>query len=142
MSKNEVTFRIPGRAGGKARPVVVRNKSTNKSHAFTPDPGNYFTKSVSIASDIAVKVGWVMDDDPVSIDVTVHRKMPSSFSRKKKTALEGMPVGCTPDVINTGAALCDAFEGIFYHNDKQVSSFNIERYYADYDGTVVTIKRP
>lgn len=136
---NVVTLIIPGKSSGKARPVVnrVRNKAgETKTVTHSPDPG-WFQFNVR---QQALAAGLKPTDQPVSVFITITRRIPDSWSKKKRSAMLNTPAIATPDGVNVEAAIWDALEGVAYVNDRQVASWGGRRNWGDTDHTEITVE--
>ena len=81
-------------------------------------------------------------ETPVSILITVWKKIPKSVSKKKKQEmLLGKILPTTkPDVDNIAKSICDALNGFAYKDDSQVCSLVIQKLYAEEDKVIVHFK--
>jgi Holliday junction resolvase RusA-like endonuclease len=125
------TFNVPGRAHGKARPRV----NTLSGHWYSPDAGDYEKR----VNEYALISGLQPVDGPVTLAIHISRKMPVSWSKKKKDRMRGQMVAVKPDGVNISAAIHDGLTGRAYHDDAQVSDQSTVRRWASEDNTRVTI---
>lgn len=124
-----IRFAVPGEPKGKGRPRLGRS-----GHAYTPhDTANY---------ENLVKVCFrdaYPDHIPLDADVAVRMRMvayytiPKSTSKKRKLAmlLEHIHPLKKPDCDNIAKIICDALNGIAYHDDSQIYSLNVEKLYSE-----------
>lgn len=69
---------------------------------------------------------------PLKVEIIVFRSIPKSWSRKrqeKAVTNEIRPI-TKPDCDNFGKLVLDAMNGIFFRDDSQVVTLNIEKYYS------------
>ena len=112
---NSITFLVPETARGKHRPVVTKGGR----HVYTPDVAGWGEAIGWYATQATGRPMW---EGPISIHFYVTRQMPKSWSNKMKAKMDGQWCLTRPDVVNIGALICDALEGILYHEDKTVVS--------------------
>ena len=129
-----VRFEVPGKPAGKARPRVLKS-----GHAYTPDPGDFVITTTKFAYDAAKSGGWELTEEPVGMVISILRRMPKGWSKKRKAERDGQPAPGRPDFNNVCGAIFDALEGIFYHNDAQVTNMQAGRVWSDRDMTTVVV---
>ena len=125
------TFIVPGKARGKARPRVT------KFATYTPDPGGWTDSVGYYAIQTVGRPNW---EGCIELTFTVIRQMPSSWSKKKRDAMGGQPCNTIPDLVNIGAAICDALENILYPNDKQICSITCSKKWGPIDQTEIFVR--
>ena len=92
-------------AFGKARPRLSRRR------AFMPKVYRERQK------ELRLQFGAVPESSgPLVLSVVVVRRMPVSWSKKKRAARDGMPTTTTPDIDNIAGAVMDAL----FADDSQV----------------------
>ena len=112
MIREPHSITIPGKPAGKARPRVGQG-----GHFYSPKAGAFEAKVVQLAQQAW---GTTPDDALYGVTVVVRKKIPDSWSKKRKAVSQGMRVSAVPDLCNIEAAIFDALEGILWHNDRQV----------------------
>lgn len=128
----EYTFIIPGKPSGKGRPRFVRSTG----HVFSPDVNN-FQARVMVA---ATATGMRPVKGPVAVSVFILKRIPESWSKKKKVAMFEQWCSAIPDVVNVEAAIHDGLKGIAYHDDRQVASWLGTRRWSDRDETTIVVR--
>ena len=113
-------FTVLGKAAGKARPRVTRGGL----HTYTPDPGGFVERVTEEGVAARQRRGAVISSGSIGLEVIVTRGMPKSWSLKKHERFDEQPAMSTPDLVNVMAAVCDALEGVFYKNDKQITDIS------------------
>lgn len=130
-----VRFTVPGEPKGKARHVVT------KHGAFTPGATVAYENLVkyTYASEIGQKFP---DGSMLRVDINAYYTIPKSASKKKQDAMMRGKIRPTkkPDWDNVGKIVCDALNGIAYHDDAQVVSATVEKFYCDYPRVDVVIE--
>lgn len=127
LKKRFLKFSVPGEPKGKARPKV--NTYTHK--AVTP----YQTKAYENA------VMWSFQEDckgeepiegPVFIKINAFFGIPKSASKKMKADMKSGAIRPTkkPDADNIAKIICDALNGIAYHDDAAIVDLFVSKWYS------------
>ena len=99
-------------------------------------PGAYH----AIVKKFATDSGVPCLHGPVELSIYITRKIPKSWSKKKKEAAWGQPVDATPDGVNVSALIHDGLKGVAYDDDKQVSDQRTVRRWGGGDEVTIIIK--
>ena len=80
-------------------------------------------------------------DKPVRVEIINCKKVPKSFSKKKRElALKGTIAPTTkPDLDNLAKTILDALNGFAYEDDKNIVELAIVKEFGETDYTFVTI---
>lgn len=120
-----IKLTIPGPPCAKQRPRL------GKFGTYTPDKTvNYETlvKQLYIVEHYGKQL-----EGALSLKVLAYFQIPKSKSKKaKETMLKGeiRPTG-RPDWDNVGKIISDALNGLAYHDDSQIVSATVEKWYSD-----------
>lgn len=122
MGLGTVSFKIPGRVGGKGRPrfTVV----DGQPRAFTPAK----TRSTeAMVRDFAEQAmgGSPLLEGAVQVSIQVNLERPKSWTRKKIDA-NPFPTG-KPDLDNVVKLIGDALNGVVWRDDSQISELYVSR---------------
>jgi Holliday junction resolvase RusA-like endonuclease len=128
-----VTFDVPGKAAGKARPRVTRGGQ----HTYTPDPGGFVERVTGYG--VAARRNGI-SSDPIKLTILIDRQMPKSWSQRKRDAMEDEYAPHTPDAVNVAAAICDALQGVYFMDDRQVVSLEVSQVWAYEASTQITVE--
>ena len=130
VTRFQVSFNVPGEPTGKARPRVVRNGAFART--YTPE------KTVNYENLIKVEYqrqcgNTYFGEACLAMEIVAFYGLPSSASKRKKAAmLEGvLRPKKKPDCDNVVKVICDALNGVAYHDDAQVVSCSIDKRYAN-----------
>lgn len=124
-----IRFSVPGEPKGKGRPRLGRS-----GHAYTPHGTANYENLVKVCfKDL------YPDHVPLDADVAVRVRMvayytiPKSASKKRRLAmlLEHLRPLKKPDCDNIAKIICDALNGIAYHDDSQIYSLNVEKLFSE-----------
>ena len=118
------------KAVGKERP----RWSSKHKYTYTPKKTKKFEKLIADSFFVFMKKkGFKTIEGPAYVGLTVHDKVPVSWSKKNKIdALTGkVRPTKTPDSDNILKAVLDGLNKIAYVDDKQVVEFSFERWYAE-----------
>lgn len=129
-------FTIPGRPAGKARPRFRRTKFGVST--YTTDKTREYEKLVV---DCFNKASGNLVETPVRVRILAKFPIPKGWSKNNKAkALKGeIRPTVKPDVDNITKVILDALNGHAFLDDKQVTSCEIEKRYAERPCVVVYI---
>jgi len=135
-----IEFIIPGPPQGKARPRVVRTKS-GRSMSFTPDKTVAYEELVRARYTAACHPAEPLQG-PVCVEVAAWYSIPQSASKKRHAAmLNGSEYPTKkPDCDNVLKIICDALNGIAYHDDAQVVHSSVDKRFSDFPHVDVRIR--
>ena len=71
---------------------------------------------------------------PVILSVLIYRKIPKSFTKKKRALIKAGSLRPTtkPDISNILKGIEDALNGVWYADDSQIIAYGkVEKYYSD-----------
>lgn len=123
-------FTIPGEPQGKARPRVVRNG--NFTRAYTPEKTASYENLVRLEYQRQCGSRFYDKEIPLAVTITAHFAPPASASKRKLAAMLDkllFPMK-KPDLDNVAKIVCDALNGIAYHDDAQIVALHVRKLYA------------
>lgn len=133
LSRDPITFFIPGKPFGKQRPRFSRKSG----RAFTPAETVSFERTVG---EIALPHFPVAIDGPVALEVHATFRPAESWSRKKRDAHLGRPHVQKPDLDNLVKGISDGLNRIAFADDSQISQVACSKAWGDVEGTHVTVR--
>lgn len=139
MANSVILFTVPGDPVAQGRPRFVRMKYTNGVRAY--DPEKSVTQKEAVA--LIAKAHGMMAEGPLRIEMTFYRKIPQSWSKKKKQQAESgeiLPV-TRPDVDNYIKLVLDALNGVSFKDDSAIVQIVATKQYSIKPRTVVLIRR-
>ena len=127
------TFEVPGRPRAKQSARAVR--TLNGIRFFQPAAvENYHGRVAALArAEIQTPLAG-----PISLRLSIVLQTPSSWSKKRRAALNWAVVA--PDLDNSTKALMDGLNGIAWHDDRQVVKLVVEKHYGNRDAVVISLK--
>lgn len=129
----QIEFIIPGEIRGKERPRA------GKYHFYTPRSTEEF--ECYVRQCYVQAVGKTFFRGPVQVHITVYRKIPKSWSRKRRDAAVNQPCITKPDADNVIKSILDALNGTAYQDDAAVYSVTCEKLYtAGYEHALVSLE--
>jgi Holliday junction resolvase RusA-like endonuclease len=130
-----VTFDLPGKPHGKARPRFSRATGRTYTPEATREAEGFIRHQAAQAM-----AGHEVMRGAVSARVEVGVEPPTKFSKKMRAAALAGEVFPTvaPDGDNILKAIFDACNGVVYLDDKQVVEISFRKRYSDKDCTKVT----
>lgn len=130
-------FMIPGEPTGKGRPRFTRS-----GHAYTPER----TASYEQAVRQAYKAEFPGTEPipagvPVAVKIIAGYGIPKSTSKVKAERMLAGEIRPTkkPDADNIAKAICDALNGLAYHDDSQITMLCVSKHYTKNPGCLVRI---
>lgn len=112
-----IKFTVYGKPQGKARP---RFRKYSKK-PYTPETTVNYENAVKNAY---VSAGGIYHDTaPIQIKIT------ACFKKAKSNKMQTPTL--KPDTDNIAKIVCDALNGIAYHDDKQITSLMVNKIWAD-----------
>ena len=135
-----ITFTVPGKPQGKARPRVVRQGGFSRS--FTPEKTVLYENWIRTCYQRAAGDYRFPDDAPLELSVTAVFPVPQSYSRRRKAGcLSGFirPTG-KPDCDNIAKSVADALNGVAYRDDSRVCKLLVVKKYGEAEGLQVTVR--
>ena len=119
-----VSFTVPGKPQGKARPRL----NTYTGRTYTPSKTGAYEKLIALCFKQA---GGKKLDGAIRIDIKAYYPIAKSHTKKNKAAMESGEIKATikPDVDNVAKAVLDALNGLAFDDDKQVVRFEVSKRY-------------
>ena len=111
MQSRQIT--VHGQPVGKAR------ARAGNGHHYTPTKTVMAEKLVALAYR-ARYIGTGLIDTPITLSCNWFFEMPKSWSKKKKSEMDGQPHTSPPDLDNLQKLVCDALNGIAWTDDRLV----------------------
>ena len=112
-----IKFTVYGKPQGKARP-----RFTCQGWAYTPKQTADYEQQIRQAY-ISAGGQLISDTAPIIVCITAYFK-------KAKTNKMDFPT-LKPDTDNIAKAVCDALNGVAYHDDKQITSLTVDKVWAE-----------
>ena len=128
---------IPGEMRGKGRPRFARRGAHVR--AYTDE--QTANAEAWVRACAVDQTGRHLLTSPVSLVMEISVAPPASWSAKKrKQALAGdLHPSDKPDLDNCIKLICDALNGIVWHDDKQVVRVTARKFYAPDPSTTLRI---
>lgn len=128
-----IRFKVEGTPQGKARPRVYNG------HAYTPTKTVHYEHWIAICLDAKMHEEGrtrsefaYLSGEALQMKVVAYFPIPRSYSKKKIEAIERKELLPTkkPDIDNIAKIVCDALNGIAYHDDSQIVDIRIHKRYT------------
>lgn len=113
---------VKGDPVGKGRP-----RFTKQGRTYTPKKTKEYETRVRLAW---IEAGGPYLDGNIDVHINAYFKMPSGWSRKKMTEMEGKPCGKKPDADNILKSILDGLQGAAFEDDKQVTYCTVAKYWS------------
>ena len=117
-----ISFSVPGEPTGKGRPRFTRT-----GHPYTPGKTESYESLVRLAYGGCGMI--FLKGVPVRVRITACFSIPKSVSKKKRAMMIAGDIVPTkkPDFDNIQKIICDALNGVAYHDDSQIVKADIEK---------------
>lgn len=131
----DITFEIPSRPFGKARPRFGNGR------AYDPKSNRAYEAMVRKAFLEAGGEDHAISARPISIYISACYPPPSRASKKDRADMLAGKIYPTikPDLDNIAKSIMDALNGLAYIDDKQVIALILNKRYTEDAKTIVTI---
>lgn len=137
-----VYFEVPGMPQGKARARTFYNPKLGRSQSITPEKTVLYENLIKQCFASKNAKGW-FEKEPLEMEITARFPVLKSMSKKDKKAAENYEIFPTkrPDADNIAKVICDALNGVAYHDDTQIIRLDIIKVYTSgqpYVGVKIT----
>ncbi len=129
-----ISFSVPGEPVRKGRPRFTRT-----GHPYTPGKTGSYESLVRLAYGGS---GTIFPKGvPVRVKITAYFGIPKSASKKRRAMMIAGDIAPTkkPDFDNIQKIICDALNGVAYHDDSQIVKADIEKVYSTTPRVEVTV---
>ena len=135
---NILQFKIDG------KPIAKQSmKFTRGGHKYTPAHIVEYSNYVKMCFKMAYPnhTPQVFENTPLDVNIKVTFQIPSTFSKKKhsQATCGTLRPLVKPDLDNISKNILDSLNGLAYHDDKQIVSLNVEKFYGDEPNVIVSI---
>lgn len=129
---------IEGLPVAKGRPKFARRG--NFVTTYTPEKTREYENRVAIEARIAMR-GMEPMTRPVKIDIQIFLPIPASYTKAKaQSCREGKTVPTKkPDWENVAKSVCDAFNGVVWLDDSQVTDAHVSKRFSDSPCVVASV---
>lgn len=130
-------FIIETNPQGKARARTFYDKRASKMRSITPDKTRAYENLVRWS--YAAAGGEYYGDRLIRVEIKAYHPIPKSYSKKKREECLNSRPTTKPDADNCAKAILDALNGVAWHDDSQVVSLSVDKFYGDFGRVVVAI---
>lgn len=137
-------FEVVGKVQGKSRARTFYNPKIGKSQSITPEKTVLYENLVKLSFQQAERKETFFDGEPLEVVITAFFQIPKSASKKKAADMLAGRILPTkkPDADNIAKVICDALNGVAYHDDTQVVRLTVKKVYTkDNERVLVTIRK-
>ena len=133
------SFTIPGEPVGKGR--ARASAVGGFARMYTPKKTSSYEGKVAV---IYAALGRPHPDEsrpPFAVTIQAHFEKPASWSAKKRAAMDGEPCCKKPDADNIAKIICDALNGLAWHDDSQIAELTVFKTWSSTPYVGVTISQ-
>lgn len=127
---------IKERAIGKERPAF---NSKNKK-AYTPEKTKMFEELLKWSFIKKYKIPEIPSVRPIKAEIQVEYKPSKTASKQMFFYTKNNPYVNRPDVDNIAKIILDAFNGVVYQDDSQITDLHITKQYGEEDRIVIYLE--
>lgn len=131
-----MTFSVPGKPQGKARP-----RFTKKGHTYTPEQTTRYEHLIRHAFKL-FGGEMIEEGNAVRLSVTAYFMPAKSTSKKNKIKMllgKILPLK-KPDGDNILKVVADSLNRVAYADDKQITDWQLKKRYAEKECLIVTVE--
>lgn len=128
------TFTIPGEPGAKGRPRLSVDRYRGYPKIHTPDKTINYENLVILEYDkVYHEAELYAPKVMLELSIDAYYTIPESISKKKKEAMAAGLIRPTkkPDIDNVLKIIADALNKVAYHDDSQIVSVCVNKYYSE-----------
>ena len=126
-------FEVMGVPQGKARARTFYNPKLGKHQSITPDKTVLYENLIKTSFMDAENKQTFFDGEPVEMYITAYFPIPKSTTKKDRERIrnkELFPIK-KPDSDNIAKVICDALNGVAYHDDTQVVKLEVRKVFTE-----------
>lgn len=134
-----VSFTVRGKPVGKARPRVVT--MNRHARAYTPQATSDYEEHVRMEYQAQCGNAYFERGVPLMVQIVAYMPIPQSASQKQRERMLRGAIACTkrPDWDNIGKIICDALNGVAWHDDAQIVRATVSKLYGLDEGVQVCV---
>ena len=132
-------FEVPGKPQGKARARTFYNPRIGKSQSITPGETALYENWIKQCFISKYQNLKINQGHPLIIYIDTYFEIPKSTSKKKRgQMIDGEIMPCKkPDLDNIAKVVCDALNKLAYHDDSQIISLRLNKYYTKNEPKII-----
>lgn len=132
-------FEVPGKPQGKARARTFYNPRIGKSQSITPGKTAMYENWIKQCFIAKYRNLKIEQGHSLVAYIDAYFKIPKSTSKKKVEQMVNRDImPCKkPDLDNIAKVVCDALNGLAYHDDAQIVSLRINKYYTKNEPKII-----
>lgn len=132
-------FEVPGKPQGKARARTFYNPRIGKSQSITPEKTALYENWIKQCFISKYQNLKINQGNPLIIYIDAYFEIPKSINKKNRQQMidrEIMPCK-KPDLDNIAKVVCDALNKLAYHDDSQIISLRLNKYYTKNEPKII-----
>ena len=135
-------FTVPGPPQGKARARTFYNPRIGRSVSYTPDKTVLYENLIK-SRYIEAADGIYDSQDPIRIRIYAYFEPTKSVGKKKRQQMLSGDISPTkkPDADNIAKVVCDALNGLAYHDDSQICEIYVKKLYGEVSRLEISIDK-
>lgn len=132
-------FEIMGMPQGKARARTFYNPKLGKHQSMTPEKTVLYENLIKTSFLAAEHKQTFFDKEPVEMYITAMFPIPKSTTKKDRERIKNKELFPMkkPDADNIAKVICDALNGVAYHDDTQVVRLEVRKVFTEGEPKVI-----
>lgn len=124
-------FIVPGKPQGKARARTFFNQRIGRMQSLTPEKTVLYENLIKQSFIESCKSRW-FNKEPLAVYITAYYEIPKSTTKVDRALIEDGLLFPTkkPDADNIAKVICDALNGVAYHDDTQIVELVVIKNYT------------
>lgn len=138
-----VSFIVRGKPVGKARPraCTVVGRTRVHTRVYTPQATADYEERVRMEYQAQCGNAYFERGVPLAVKIVAYMPIPQSVSQKQRERMLRGAIACVkkPDWDNIGKIICDALNGLAWHDDAQIVRATVSKLYGLAEGVQVCV---
>ena len=126
-------FEVPGQPQSKARARTFYHKQAGRVVSMTPNETVLYENLIKTSFLASESKQTFFDKEPLEMFITAYFPIPKSTTKKDRQLIKERKLFPTkkPDADNIAKVICDALNGVAYHDDTQIVKMEVRKVYTE-----------
>ena len=126
-------FEVPGQPQSKARARTFYHKQAGRVVSMTPNETVLYENLIKTSFLASESKQTFFDKESLEMFITAYFPIPKSTTKKDRQLIKERKLFPTkkPDADNIAKVICDALNGVAYHDDTQIVKMEVRKVYTE-----------
>ena len=126
-------FEVPGQPQSKARARTFYHKQAGRVVSMTPNETVLYENPIKTSFLASESKQTFFDKESLEMFITAYFPIPKSTTKKDRQLIKERKLFPTkkPDADNIAKVICDALNGVAYHDDTQIVKMEVRKVYTE-----------